>query len=776
MSDPVTVSITANIKGLIDGLAQATEVVKKNTEEMTKTFGGLGKAFDNLKAPFVAITGLLAGGKLFKDAVDAAGKWNLETVKMARTLGTTTQEASVLKVALHGLGIDQDVYTRGVTMMSRQISTGGAGFNKLGIEIRDSNGHLKPATTLMNDALDKLNGLKGGVDRNAAGIALFGRGWADIAPLLLMNKTRMAEARKEAEELHLIVGPEGAAKAREYAEAKRKLGLVEESLSVQIGNQLMPVLVALGSWLGKVGPGMAAALAGAIKTLASVFFVMKAAVETVVTYSTAALMSLWTILKTVGTALIQIIQGDYSEAWKTMKGGWQQFSSDANVAFDMTKESWKEAATDIVNVWNDKPLTKGKPEEKAPSGADYVPEDANKLFRVWQEQLAKTKNLRENWFTWDAARELQFWETKLSMVRGDTELYGKVLEKVLVARKAKASEEIALARETAKIHETEALGELDAKVSALAQQREAGDISAQQELSALIVIEQEKLEVKKAAIEAEMILEGVTDAQREKLMAERVAAIRASSAKIREIGLKLQKDQQAAVSSFLDPFVKGFESGISRMLQGTLSFSSAIRGIWGMLRGALLQSITQMVSDWIAGLAKKLAAFIVNKTQELIFHQGAEAAKATSSVGAATVSATASAVEAGAAASASAAESGPAGWMIAIPVGLAVLAGVLAMTSSIRSAAGGYDIPGNVNPMIQGHASEMMLPAKHAQVIRDLADGKIQGQGGHVFQLSVTAMDGASVMRVLTSNEGKAALVKSMTQLARDGRMSSKGG
>ena len=39
------------------------------------------------------------------------------------------------------------------------------------------------------------------------------------------------------------------------------------------------------------------------------------------------------------------------------------------------------------------------------------------------------------------------------------------------------------------------------------------------------------------------------------------------------------------------------------------------------------------------------------------------------------------------------------------------------------SAAQGYDIPSGVNPVTQLHQREMVLPAKHADVIRDMADG-----------------------------------------------------
>jgi hypothetical protein len=46
------------------------------------------------------------------------------------------------------------------------------------------------------------------------------------------------------------------------------------------------------------------------------------------------------------------------------------------------------------------------------------------------------------------------------------------------------------------------------------------------------------------------------------------------------------------------------------------------------------------------------------------------------------------------------------------------------------SAAGGYDIPSGLNPIVQTHAEEMILPAKYANLIRDMASGGASGGSG----------------------------------------------
>jgi len=68
---------------------------------------------------------------------------------------------------------------------------------------------------------------------------------------------------------------------------------------------------------------------------------------------------------------------------------------------------------------------------------------------------------------------------------------------------------------------------------------------------------------------------------------------------------------------------------------------------------------------------------------------------------------------------------------------------VAAKSALVPSAAGGYDIPAGVNPMTQLHQREMVLPAKHADVIRNMADNG--GAGAPAVHFNVSAIDARGV-------------------------------
>ena len=67
--------------------------------------------------------------------------------------------------------------------------------------------------------------------------------------------------------------------------------------------------------------------------------------------------------------------------------------------------------------------------------------------------------------------------------------------------------------------------------------------------------------------------------------------------------------------------------------------------------------------------------------------------------------------------------------------------------------------------MTQLHSGEMVLPEKHADVIRGLADG--DGGGGVTLNLNIEAIDGDSVRRFVNSYE----FVREFRDAVRRGRM-----
>ena len=171
-----------------------------------------------------------------------------------------------------------------------------------------------------------------------------------------------------------------------------------------------------------------------------------------------------------------------------------------------------------------------------------------------------------------------------------------------------------------------------------------------------------------------------------------------------------------------------FAGALSGILLHTQTLAGAMRGLFS----SVLQAFTQeMITKPLALMAMRA----VRETALYRFMAGTAATSAAAASGATVVSkgteamavVGANAAEAASGAAASQASIPVIGPLLAAAAFASIMALVLGSRSTIKSAAGGYDIPGNINPLVQAHASEMILPARYADVIRGMASN---GDGG----------------------------------------------
>lgn len=146
-------------------------------------------------------------------------------------------------------------------------------------------------------------------------------------------------------------------------------------------------------------------------------------------------------------------------------------------------------------------------------------------------------------------------------------------------------------------------------------------------------------------------------------------------------------------------FQNAFSSAVTNMLRGGQSFGEAMRNVFASIAESALQNAVKN----IATMAMQSLAGDAIRSGEIKKDAGAGAAAAYKAVvGIPYV--------------------GP----ILAPIAAGVAyAGILAF----ESAEGGYDIPGGVNPVVQTHQREMILPEEHADTIRSLSKG---GRGGTI--------------------------------------------
>jgi hypothetical protein len=207
-----------------------------------------------------------------------------------------------------------------------------------------------------------------------------------------------------------------------------------------------------------------------------------------------------------------------------------------------------------------------------------------------------------------------------------------------------------------------------------------------------------------------------------------------------------------------------FADGLLKMAQGSESFSKVINQTANQIETYFVNSGAKIVSDWLfvetqksastsAGVATRNAAEQTGAAESrLISFETAQKTAFNNAVSAAT-----------------GAYNALAGIPIVGPV-LGAAAAAVTFTAveaygALASAAGGYDIPAGVDPLVQAHAQEMILPARLANPMRDMLAGYAAGpsasgagaqasagSGGDTHNWHINAMDPKSFETYLRRN------------------------
>ena len=231
-----------------------------------------------------------------------------------------------------------------------------------------------------------------------------------------------------------------------------------------------------------------------------------------------------------------------------------------------------------------------------------------------------------------------------------------------------------------------------------------GTESKQQLLQQEVAFENQKYQIKVQALQRELALERQTTddpAKIARINTELEVLERQHQNNITQIQRTAQLERDKYWKQGADLIASSFTHAVASMLNGTRTFTGAVRGLFGELGDGLINIFAKMAEEWIA---KEILKLIASKTTgEGIVAQQAGVAGA----------------------------SGTASWAGAPwPIDLGAPgfgAAMAAAAGSFAVAEEGFDIPSGINPMVQAHAREMVLPAPLADVIRGLAGGTTYG-------------------------------------------------
>jgi hypothetical protein len=747
----VNYTISGDASSFVSAMERAARATADASSGIKSRFDGVGKAFEAVQGRLLMITAIVSGGAFFKAAIAESNKLAGEVGGLAKRFDLTTAEASALNTALGDIYSDSETYIGAFDKFAKQIKTNESGLQEMGLQTRDSNGHLRNSNDLFREALATVGQYKPGLDQTTAAMQLFGKGVDDVMKLQKLNNDVLDDARQKNEDLGLTITNENLAASKAYKAAMNDVGDVLTAVTNAVGQAVMPVFTELANYFASTGPTVVAVFKGALTGLLLVFRAIEAAVKLVARVCFELFSTLIDQLRNMSGFFSAILTGDIRGA-VAAAGAWiDRFKSTGRNLGESFVEGYQSAVDgfggDLDRIWGkgtDAKVNKGggkqqgefKDDKKAKADPSFM-----KYYELALEQEKTLATQRDAIHGMSKQQELEFWNSLLQTAKLTSADQVSVQKKAAELRieilkdEARTSEDLAragVASKEARLLASVAIDEEEART-----RQALGQLTQQQLLAMEEQFEVRKQQIRMAALDAQ---KAMLDPERDPVQVEQ------TNAKIQELELahqqRLQQIRNQAVIATAEAQGKTWQDlagrvsslwdqGVNAMMNGTLTWQGATRAVGMQLAGWFSSAVVKpMVTQWLFGETAKTGA----TTAGTAIRGAVEIAAAAKSVllwaATAAKNIMSNAWAAMAAAWQAMAGIPYVGPVLAVAAAAATFAGVAALAGKVMSAEGGYDIPAGVNPMTQLHEKEMVLPAKHADVIRGLADAGGAASGG----------------------------------------------
>lgn len=138
---------------------------------------------------------------------------------LAKQTGFTVEELQKMQYASDLIDVSMDQMTGSIMKMTKQMSSGNAAFDTLGVSIYDANGNLRSATEVWYESLEALSKIDNETERDALSMELFGKSAMEMAGVVDDGGEALKTLGQEAEDAGLILSGDALASANEFNDA-----------------------------------------------------------------------------------------------------------------------------------------------------------------------------------------------------------------------------------------------------------------------------------------------------------------------------------------------------------------------------------------------------------------------------------------------------------------------------------------------------------------------------------------------------------------------------
>lgn len=366
----------------IKRLGNSMQGVQGKVKNLRNSVGGLGAAFKALFAA-AAVGGFASVIKGAIDSADSFQKLEVRTGIAAEKLMAYVEAGKLADVSQKQLEVGLKTLARTQVEAADGVKTYADTYAKLGIDVKNVNGDLKPTDQLLGEIADRFADLPDGPEKAAAALDLFGKSGVDMITMLNGGSAAL-------EEFNFGLSGEVAQNAAFYNDEVTKLGREFEKFKLQLVDALLPALTQITQSF--------ATLFDEGTNLEPLFMVIGGSIRGVaaVVFSTIKLVdALIKIIADGGAIVVKVLSGDFAGAVELARNGVGNFVEDAKKDFEELGKIIQGTATAPEGYTRQRGGTglERLPEKTTGKTAAEKEEDAYKKFT---DQVLKFQIEREN--------------------------------------------------------------------------------------------------------------------------------------------------------------------------------------------------------------------------------------------------------------------------------------------------------------------------------------------------------------------------------------------
>lgn len=171
---------------------------------------------------------------------------------MSVRTGIATDELQELVYAAKSVDISQDSLDSGLTKLGKNLAATGpeakqtaAAFAKAGVKMHDANGKVRTAADVLPEVADAFAKIENPSERAALAMKFFGKGGAELIPLLAMGAKGIHKLTEEARDLGGGLEEETIEAAGEMEQSAKRLDFAFLGLKSRIAVAVLPILSSL---------------------------------------------------------------------------------------------------------------------------------------------------------------------------------------------------------------------------------------------------------------------------------------------------------------------------------------------------------------------------------------------------------------------------------------------------------------------------------------------------------------------------------------------------